>query len=841
MSPSDHAQPYKTFPLPGSKPQYSPDKPGRVQHIALDLSLDIAGETLTGTCAVRLLTLVEGLRTLTLDAVAMQIQGARLGQEPLLYAYDGTQLRLTLPEGIVSGQTLECTVDYCVAKPRRGIYFVKPDAHYPDKPVQVWTQGEDEDARFWFPCFDYPEQLATSEIRVSVPQPYRAISNGILVEERATERTTIFHWKQQQVHPCYLMTLVVGEFSEIVDGWDGISTLYYVTPGQEAVARLTLGKTPRMVAFFSEKFGVRYPYPRYAQVCVADYIFGGMENTSCTLLTDRALLDEQAAQEPFWPEDLVSHELVHQWFGDLVVIRHWSHAWIKEGAATYGEVLWQEHEYGPEEAVYYRWSLAHEYFTEDEERYRRPIVTNVYKEAIELFDRHTYQKGALVYHMVRHYLGDKLFSRVIQTFLEDNRHCAVETIDLLRAIEKATGRNFLPLFEQYVFKGGHPDFKVAYTWVAEGSYAKVTVQQTQVINDLTGLFTLEVPIALGWADGTSQTLVLAITQKEQTFCFPLATKPLWFSFDPGNDLLKTLELTVSVEDLLAQLRHDPSVMGRVFAAHALAKKVNPIIVAALQEVLLDPAVFWGVRAECADALGSTHRDYAFAVLRAALTTIEDSRVLEAVLDALGEDPSALTFEAAAPLLKHNSYQVSAQAAETVGKSRAKGARKLLKKTLKQRDSWNEVVRVGAVNGLAHLKDDPKARNLLLKYTQLGVPQALRLKAIRALGRFGENQEDPRILEGLTTIAREEFFLTRVATIAALRALRSPRALELLEQLAQSDPDGRVERSALEALEATRQAISQSQEIKNLRETVTELQKLTQELKSRCDILEANHT
>ena len=834
------SSPYKSFSLPGAKPQYNPDKPGLVEHISLTLALDLDAESLEGQCRVRLVTLEEGVRSLTLDAVHMTIGRVYLGaSQELIFSHDGQRVYLTLPEGVARGTALEITLEYVVEKPQRGIYFIKPNDHYPNKPVQVWTQGEDEDSRFWFPCFDYPGQLATSEITVTVPKPYQAISNGVLTKVTETKKVKTYHWKQEQVHPTYLMTLVVGSFAEIQDEWDGIEVPYYVTPGREEEARRTMGKTPRMIQLFSEKFGVRYPFPRYAQVCVDDFIFGGMENTSCTVLTDRCLLDEQAAKEYCWSEDLVAHELVHQWFGDLVVIKHWSHAWIKEGAASYFEALWREHEYGQEDADYFRYLDTHSYFDEDSQRYRRPIVTNVYKEAIELYDRHLYQKGATVYHMLRHYLGEGGFFRFIQTFLEDNRHCTVETVDLLRAIEKATGRNLLPLFEQYVFKGGHPEFKISYSWDQEGSYAKVTVQQKQTVNEMTVLFDLNIPVSFSFQDGTDKVFPLHIHQTEQTFCFPLEAKPLFFSFDPRNHILKTVELEVSVEDLKAQLQNDSDVLGRIFAAQALAKKSNPSVVKALESVLLDETVFWGVRAEVANALSEAKRDYAYDALRQALPQVQEDRVCKAILTALATDPTEKTFNAVEPFTKGvPSYFVRAAAARTIGKTKQEAAYKVLKKVLEKQDSWNEMVRAAAADGLAELKDDDKARNLLISKTALGTPQPLRLAAIRALGQWGEGKDDAKVLNCLADIAKEGFFLTRLATIASLKSLQSPKALALLQQIASNDPDGRVERTALEAIEALRASVAQGEEVKKLRESIEELQKNNQELKSRLDILES---
>ncbi|MCA1994139.1 MAG: M1 family metallopeptidase, partial [Coleofasciculus sp. S288] len=455
---------HKSFELPGARPHYNPDRPGQVQHIFLDLALDVPNQSFGGTCTIALVPVRNGIKHLRLDAVNLNIQSVQVDETPQPFDYDGEQLHVQLLNPTEAGKQIKIAIAYGVEKPQRGLYFIGPDKHYPNKPTQVWTQGEDEDSRFWFPCFDYPGQLATSEIRVRVPKPFIAISNGELIATEEDGKDKIYHWLQQQVHPTYLMTLAVGDFAEIRDEWNGKPVTYYVEKGREEDARRSMGKTPRMIEFFSEKFGYPYPYPKYAQICVDDFIFGGMENTSTTLLTDRCLLDERAALDNQNCESLVAHELAHQWFGDLVVIKHWSHAWIKEGMASYSEVFWTEQEYGKDDAAYYLLGEARSYLMEDSSRYRRPIVTHIYREAIELYDRHLYEKGACVYHMIRTELGDELFWKAIQTFVQDNAHQTVETIDLLRAIEKATGRNLLFLFDQYVFRGGHPDYKVAYSW-----------------------------------------------------------------------------------------------------------------------------------------------------------------------------------------------------------------------------------------------------------------------------------------------------------------------------------------------------------------------------------------
>ncbi|MGB3613101.1 MAG: M1 family metallopeptidase, partial [Elainellaceae cyanobacterium] len=349
----------RPFELPGASPHYTPDRPGQVNHIFLDLLLDIPQRRYEGQCTILLTPIRDDVTQLTLDAVNLGISRVTVDEVEQAFDYDGEQLQITLVQSPQVGTPISVAIAYSVDQPQRGIYFIGPDKHYPSKSVQVWTQGEDEDSRYWFPCFDYPGQLASSEIRVHVPSNLMAISNGRLVsvESAAGEGDgdhKIYHWRQDEVHPTYLMTLAVGDFAELQDQWQGKPITYYVEKGREEDARRTMGKTPAMVDFLSKAYGYSYPYPKYAQVCVDDFIFGGMENTSTTLLTDRCLLDARAALDNRRSESLVVHELAHQWFGDLVVIKHWSHAWVKEGMASYSEVMWTEQDYGKDDAAYYR-------------------------------------------------------------------------------------------------------------------------------------------------------------------------------------------------------------------------------------------------------------------------------------------------------------------------------------------------------------------------------------------------------------------------------------------------------------------------------------------------------
>lgn len=857
----------KSFELPGAKPHYNPDRPGQVEHIFLNLNLDIPNQSYQGTCQIRLKPVRSGVDRLTLDAVNLQINSVQIDGTTQAFDYDGEQLQIRLQPTTEVGKPITISIGYAVEKPQRGIYFIGPTSDYPNKPVQVWTQGEDEDSRYWFPCFDYPGQLATSEIRVRVPKQYLAISNGELIAVEAAADNKIYHWMQKQVHPTYLMTLAVGDFAELQDDWQGRPVTYYVEKGREADARRTMGKTPRMIEFFSKTYSYPYPYPKYAQVCVEDFIFGGMENTSTTLLTDRCLLDERASLDNRNAESLVAHELAHQWFGDLVVIKHWSHAWIKEGMASYAEVLWTNYEYGADEAAYYCLNEARSYLSEDSSRYRRPIVTHIYREAIELYDRHLYEKGACVYHMIRAELGDELFFRAIQTFVQDNAHRTVETVDLLRAIEKATGRNLQFLFDQYVFRGGHPDYRVAYSWDGDSNLAKVTVTQTQATpgdsSSKSGLFDLKIPIGFGYVTDEAtvkteaesaatvhcQKFTVRVHEYEQSFYFPLAEKPQFISFDLGNYYLKTVTLEYPLSELQAQLKHDPDPVSRIYAAEAIAKKGGLEAVRALAAALKqDP--FWGVRAEVAEQLGSVKLDQASAELVQGLHDPK-AQVRRSTVNALAKIKTPQSFEALKPIAEQGdaSYYVESAALSGLGSVTAsfidrpetEAVLHLYRSVLTQRSGWNETVRSGAITGLSQLKTSEAALNLILEYTVAGIPQALRLAAIRALGTISAGQTNTnleRILNRLEELSREALFLTQVSTVAALGQMETVKAIGILQSLADQTPDGRVRRMAEEAVQRVSKAVGSDKAVKKLQEEIDQLKKDNQELRSRLENLEA---
>jgi aminopeptidase N len=839
----DGAPAYHPFPLPGDRPHYAPDRVADIRHIRLEIpELDFERGSLRGVCTTAFAPLNDGLETITFDAVEMEIAAVQdAAGAPLTYDYDGVRLRVRLPRPLREGEETSVTIAYR-ATPRRGLYFIGPDEAYPQRPRQVWSQGEDEDNRHWFPCYDAPNERQTSEVIVTVPRGLFALSNGRLLSARedAAAGTVTYHWLESVPHPAYLITLAVGEFSELRHDVDGLPVLYYVQRGREAEAERALARTPEMLRFFTQRLRHPFPFEKYAQVFVAEFIFGGMENTSATTLTDTVLYDERAALD-FDCDGLVAHELAHQWFGDLLTCREWPHAWLNEGFATYWEALFTEHHKGQDEFRYELWRNARTYFDEDRERYRRPIVQRVYHEPIDIFDRHLYEKGGLVLHMLRFVLGDALFFKAMHHYVATCAHQAVTTADLQRAVEDATGKSLAWFFEQWLYKGGHPSFEVSWSWDEERRQATLKVRQTQSTDDLTPLFRMPVDLAFHTRGHGVTTLCVQLEDREHVFTVPLPERPWLVAFDPGNWLLKELSFEKPEPELVAQLREDPDVIGRIRAAYDLGRKGMRTAMEALTAAVRDDP-FWGVQAEAARALGQVKTAAARDAL-IGLLTIPHPKVRRAVVEALGEfrgDERAA--DALLPVLQQGdpSYAVEGEAAKSLGRVRSSRAFEALTAALREKDSWNETIRQRVLEGLGEL-GDARALPLVLDWTAYGKPTPARVAAVAALEKLAHGERRDEVVKHLTELLDDPQLRVVLRAVATLRALRAEQAVPALERLAARHLDGRVVRQAREAARAIRAGTEQAEELRRLRDRVDALERENRELRDRLAALEQKIT
>lgn len=835
----------RDFALPGTRARYTPDRTCDIQHIKLAIDVDVDKREIRGVCSLTLQPIGRRPRTVILDAVELTIHGISSAEQAVPFEHDGQRITIDVRLLEADPETpFALDIEYSGA-PRRGLYFVGPDEGHPDKPTQVWTQGQDVDSRYWFPCFDSPNEKATSELVATVPGHFTTLSNGALVSDRlhADGRRTM-HWRFDKPHACYLITLVAGEFSITCESWtspDGrdVEVSCYVTPGREREAEMSVRGTSAMLTLFSRLFGP-YPYDKYAQVFVADFIFGGMENTTATTLTDVLLVDKRAHGE-FPVDRIVAHELAHQWFGDLLTCREWGQGWLNEGFATYAEYLWREHADSRDEADVELDEWISSYLAEDRERYRRPIATRVYDEPIEIFDNHLYQKGGRVLHMLRQVLGDEPFFAAIARYVANHRFGSVDTRDLVLAVEQATGRALDWFFEQWVTEGaGHPELTVRYEWNLELGLACIKVSQDQEVADKTPLFRLPVKVRFR-VQGRDFDVDLTITEKRHVFHVALADKPEHVIFDPGQTLIAQVKTEMSTELFVAQLRDATLAIDRVHAARQLARRGGRSAAEALARALGDP--FWSVRAAAAHGLGALTTEGARSALIAAVSSTWHPKARRAVVQALGEwRRDERVAETLAEIVRTGdaSYYVEAEACLSLGKTRSPQAGPCLRMAL-ERDSFMDIIRQKAYAGLAEARDD-SAIPLLQDATAYGRPAHGRRAALVALARLtaGRRDRDARDVRELAEeLLFDREFRVQFGAIDALESIGDTASVVALRRFATRELDARLRRRAREVLRDLQSGAGPQAQLDALRDEVERLRKTTEELRGQLDKLLAS--
>ena len=793
--------------------QYIPARDYDARHYKLDLRFDWEREQALGTATITFAPLTSNLSRVEFDAANMTFASVTLVDgRPLRFEADEAKekLRITLDRAYQPTDEVTVVINYRTNGPQKqpagifgtfggGLTFIKPTADDPNRPRQIWSQGETEYNHYWFPCFDHPNDFATSELIATVEKPFTVISNGKLVEQRDNpDGTRTFHWVMDQPHATYLTSIIVGEYVPIEMNYDGIPVISYVYPNEVEQGKVSFARIADMVRFFSEKTGVRYPYAKYAQTIVRDF-GGGMENISATTLTDTAVHDARTELDQT-SDGLISHELAHQWFGDYVTCRSWSDIWLNESFATYFEAMWTEHRLGRDEFLYSEVKGNQEAYYEAWRRgLRRPIVTKHYNNPDDLFDVYAYPRGAAVLHMLRRALGEENWWRAIHHYLTKYAHHPVQTEEFRIAIEEATGQPMDWFFDQWVYKMGHPIFRVTKEYDPSKKTLVLTVKQEQKPDPSepypqNEFFRAPVEIEIGTSRGTRIERVWIEPKEEQKFYFALDSEPLLVNFDYGGALIKELRFEKPVSELVYQLRHDEDVLGRVWALGELKAKLQAKdvaeaekeqIIGAIGESLTKDA-FWGVRRDAAAALEGVRSEAARKALVVA-TRDQKSLVRARAIRALAATGDATLAPIYQQALNDQSYAVIDAAAEALGKTRSSEAYALLTKLLDQQ-SWRQRRRIAGLRGLAEL-GDPRALEIGMRYAQPGNPFEVRGAAFALIGAVGKN--DPRAFSFLSEqfnralVARNQALM--IGAIEGLIKLDATRAKQVLEEGRRSLP------------------------------------------------------
>src|SRR5712664_826115 len=753
-----------------------------LQHSKIALRFDLDQKKILGEVTHSLSILRDVTTKIAFDSVGLTIQSVTLNKTAAKFETSADKLIIPLPAAAKPGDKFDIAIRY-EGKPAKGIYFILPDKDYPDRPKQIWTQGESEDTRYYLPTYDYPNDRLTTETILTVPASWITVSNGKLINVTdAGKGLKTWYWKESLPSSTYLITVVAGEFDEVKESWRGISVTYYAPKGRGDRLPINYGRTPAMMEFFSKRVGGDYPWEKDAQAMVDDFVAGGMENSSATTNTSTSLMHEKLAHEFATGEDpLISHELGHQWFGDLVTCKDWGNIWLNEGFATFLEFVWSDSRYGKDQADYERWQATREWFGSNT-LWNKPIVRHDFDDSSE-FDENAYGKGGWVLYMLRHQLGDDAFYRAMRHYLEANRGKNVVTSDLVKAIEETTHTNVDQFFSQWIYGAGAPKLDLSYTYDSEKHQVALTVKQTQTVESRVGIFRVLVEVEITTSTG-AKLHPITVAKASQVFTLPADAAPLLVLFDKGGQVLKSAEFHKEKKEWLYQLKNAADLSDRADAVVALGKiKKDEEVVAALADALRNDKA-WGVRAIAADTLGELGGPNAAKLLLEAVNSNDGPWVRSRVVAALGniKDDAAVSAKLNSIAKDDSSYRARAAALQALGRLKAPNALATLEAAVAA-DSPDGFLRNAALRAFSTLGDD-KAVPLLLEWSALGKPVESRNAAIYSLARLQKDNKE--ITRQIASYLSEPRHPIRMASIYALGTRGDASAIPALEALLKTD-------------------------------------------------------
>ncbi len=690
-------------------------------HTKLEVGFDYNKQQLKGKASITLKPHFYPQYTLTLDAKQFDIHEVSLVTGPnmregLTFAYDSLELKIQLNKRYEAGEELKVYIDY-TAKPEekksggsaaitddKGLYFINPLGKDSLKPVQIWTQGETESNSCWFPTIDKPNQKFTNEIYITHLKKFSSLSNGVLVSSTDINDSLVTdYWKMDLPHAPYLVMMAIGDFSIIQDRWRDVPVNYYVEKKYAPYAKQIFGNTPEMMEFFSQKLGFDYPWQKYSQVVVRDYVSGAMENTSATLHGEfvqrdsRELLDETH-------EDIISHELFHQWFGDLVTAESWSNIPLNESFATYGEYLWNEYKYGREYADYKQQQNFMKYMSEAKDR-NVDLVRFRYDDKEDMFDRHSYEKGGLLLHYLRKIVGDDAFFKSVELYLKANQFKPVEIHQLRLAFEEVTGKDMNWFFNQWFLNSGHPVLDVNYSYDADSVY--VTIEQK---HNIEAPLTYQLPFRIDvWYGKVVNSYNVVLKKKSQVFSFKAYGQPDLIDFDADRSVLCEKKENKTTENYVFQYRNTPLFDQRLEALKMLAEaqKENPSAKEVLIDAMRDPAFYLRQFAIDELDLPKENNDTVFAVIAGLvqhdkISTVRRSAILKLSKSTAPAQYTSL-FETA---IGDSSYEVAASALKALNAVDSKKALEVAKQfeNVDNREIAGSVADVYAKEGDAGYQD-----------------------------------------------------------------------------------------------------------------------------------------
>ena len=812
----------RNFTFPGYQPTFPRNPEYQIIHYKFSLEIHFNSKTLKGAAEFTF-KLKRKVGEISLDAVDMDIKEVTLNGEKAEYSYDGKELRIEIPRA--NTRTIyKAMVSYEVVEPKYGFHFV-------DEIPMVYTQGETIWNRHWLPIYDEPNMKFTTEAILKVPKGWKAFSNGDLVEHREEDEWEVWHYKNDFQIPSYLIAVIAGDMYVEEDYVDGVKLEYIVPREYSDRVKTTFKNTPDMIRFFNEWIGVKYPYKVYRQAAARNFLVGGMENLTLTIINDSYLMDEHSRKD-FRVEGLLSHELVHQWFGDLVTCRDWSHIWINEGFATFFNNLYYRHWLGKDEYVYMLVLDMDSYLSEYKSRYSRPPVYRVYKYPEEMFDRHVYQRGGLLLNMLMNLVGEDRFRKIVKQFLLRFRYSNADTEDFRKIVEEVTGENYEWFFETFFYNSGHPEIEVKYMYSRKEGGVKIDIEQKQG-EDAPEIYRLPIEILVVFRDGTKKRVVHTIRDRRTSIFIPTNKRPKYVLLDPDLKLFAKITPKYGIDALENIVLDSDSTYWRILAVRALgeekSKKAVDILVKA---VLEDP--FYGVSREAAKSLGNIKTEYAKNKLLELLERDLEPRVKASVVEALGNYRGDEIGDALVKIVedKDEAYSVRANAFLTMAKSKYSKAKEYLAKYI-DTPSFSNIITAYILRAYGEIADD-ESYKVIKEYSGYGKPENIRRVAIEQLGNFPEKREVYKLLSEYIDTGGERI---RRSIVAACKKLFNRKALDILNKVIALEKSGFVVKDAMLTKENIEKALEKGEEYKKIKEQITKLEDEYRRLANRLDTLE----
>jgi aminopeptidase N len=614
-------------------------------HTKLDLRFDWNNEQVLGKATLRFKPYFYPTSTVTLDAKGFEFHKVQLAGKDLKYNYDGKKITVQLGKEYTRKEELELFFDYTASPSAeggsaaissdKGLYFINPRGEDEDKPTQIWTQGETESNSRWFPTVDKPNERCTQEMLITVEDKYETLSNGILVSStKNDDGTRTDYYKMDLPHAPYLFMLTVGEFAVVEDNWRKIPLKYYVEPEYEDAAKDIYPHTPEMLEFFSNLVGYDYPWPSYSQVTVRDYVSGAMENTTGVIFGEFMQRSKaELADNNSVNEQIVAHEMFHHWFGDLVTCESWSNLTLNEGFANYSEYLWKEHKHGKDAADAHWLSEFKGYLGSAKNQGIHDLIDFEYDNREQMFDAHSYNKGGLILHMLRTYVGDEAFFAALQYYLKENAFSDVEAHELRLAFEEVTGEDMNWFFNQWYYEKGQPKLQVQYDYDTTNQKVMVTVEQVQDPEKMPAIFQLPTTVDIYMGPGKMTSHEIWIDQRKQTFSFDVPGPPALVNFDGAKTLLAEVDDNKNVDQLLFQYYNAPTYLDRYQALQELQFQEGEAIDEVFFTALDDP--YWGLQRLAVDK-SNVQLAKVMTKLRSMVSKASKPQVRAAAIERLGE-------------------------------------------------------------------------------------------------------------------------------------------------------------------------------------------------------------